>query len=62
MTLRLPRRQSATTVARRPSVWPLASTMYHFFSMVEGLATKVFMRSLVSVTERAPTWTREREL
>jgi hypothetical protein len=29
---------------------------------VEGLATKVFMRSLVSVTERAPTWTREREL
>src|SRR3954453_1561901 len=46
----LPRRYWATRVASRPSVWPLASTMYHWrpasASAAVGVYVLVFILSL----------------
>ena len=33
----------ATSDAKRPNVYPVASTTYHFLSIVDGLAIKVFI-------------------
>ena len=43
MGLFLPLRTAATSDARRPNVYAEASTTYHFLSMVDGLAIKVFI-------------------
>ena len=43
IALFFPRNTFATSEERRPNVHPVASTTYHYLSIVDGLAINVFI-------------------